>query len=111
MVILQIAHVAGQIAHTNTPHVVGNYVVEIDVDANDGRGCTVGTLDIAKARRFPGLLEALDYIRRPSTVRPLRPDGAPNRPGTVFSYEVIGVRDPIPREALPVFMQYGRGQA
>lgn len=72
------------------PSVVdGQYLVECDVDARDGRGAVLATEDPAKARRFADVGEAMDYWRRVSTVLPLRPDGKPNRPLTAYTVEIL----------------------
>lgn len=63
------------------------YVIACDVDAFDGRGDAVfGTL--AAARVFADAGAALAYWKRQSTVRPLRPDGKPNRPLSAFTVEI-----------------------
>lgn len=70
---------------------IGLYVKAYDPDMYDGRGWTEWTDDPNLARRFPTPAVALDFWRRTSTVRPLRPDGKPNRPLTAYSIEVVRV--------------------
>ncbi len=71
------------------PHVAGQYLVSSDVDAFDGRGHADWTVDRAKARRFASPVEATEEWRRQSTVRPLRPDGKPNRPLSSYTVEIV----------------------
>jgi hypothetical protein len=73
---------------------VGGFVVACDVEARDGRGRVTFSVVEADARRFADVGEALDYWKRPSTVRPLRPDGKPNRPLSAYSVELRQVDRP-----------------
>jgi hypothetical protein len=68
---------------------VGMLVKAHDPNMRDGRGWTEWTDDERFARRFRSPVEALDFWRQQSTVRPLRPDGKPNRPLTAYSIEVV----------------------
>ncbi len=56
-----------------------------DVDAGGGLGEVVITTNLQQAQKFPSLQEALAYWKRPSTIRPFRDDGEPNRPLTAFT--------------------------
>jgi hypothetical protein len=68
------------------------YLLEsYDPDAFGGRGYATWTADLAKAMRFATSVEAFELWRAKSTVRPVRPDGAPNRPLTAHTVEVITV--------------------
>lgn len=67
---------------------VGAYLVEYDPDAHDGRGGATWTEHLMWARRFDDAAAALEFWRQPSTVRPTREDGEPNRPLTAFTVEV-----------------------
>lgn len=64
------------------------YVKSLDVDANDGRGSVVTTSNLDEAVRFADAGAALEFWQRQSTVRPVRPDGKPNRPLTSYHVEV-----------------------
>ena len=64
------------------------YLQDFDPDRHDGRGEIGTTRDRGKAMRFANAGEALETWRRPSEVRPLRPDGKPNRPLTAFTVEI-----------------------
>lgn len=50
------------------------------------------TTDTAEALTFPDAGEAGGFWRQQSTVKPLRPDGAPNRPLTAYTVAV----EPLP---------------
>lgn len=67
----------------------GMFVAEMDVDAFNGQGRLVAAADPANARRFATVRKALEYYKRPSTVRPWRPDGKPNRPLTAYTVEIL----------------------
>jgi len=71
----------------------GLFVLDCDVDAHDGRGYADLTDDPTKARRFADAAEAFVFYRRTSTVRPVRPDGKPNRPLTAYTIETVVVDD------------------
>lgn len=64
------------------------YVREFDPDANEGRGHVGLTGDPKKAKTFGSQREAWEFWRQQSKVRPLRPDGKPNRPLTAFSIAI-----------------------
>lgn len=51
-------------------------------------GLAVWTPDLAEAMRFADAGAALLTWRTQSTVRPLRPDGKPNRPLSAYTIEV-----------------------
>lgn len=63
------------------PH-AGMWVEKFDHEYNDGQGHGVFTTFRDKALTFKSGADALDFYRRQSRVRPLRPDGKPNRPMT-----------------------------
>jgi hypothetical protein len=76
---------------------VGDWLEAFDYDEHaPGRpyptGSGTSTDDPARAMRFESTLEAWEAWRRPSTVTPVRPDGKPNRPMTVFTISV----EPLP---------------
>lgn len=66
----------------------GQWIRSFDPDAYDGRGDLATTEDPALALRFPDAVTAWRFWRQQSTVRPLRPDGKPNRPLTALSIMV-----------------------
>jgi hypothetical protein len=72
----------------------GKYVVSCDVDAHEGRGFAVLDDDPNKAMHFANAGQAMRYYRRISTVMPVRPDGAPNRPLTAYHVEVHPINEP-----------------
>jgi len=59
-----------------------------DVNAGQGRGAVTGTYDRAKAVQFATAAEAIAYWQAVSGVRPVRPDGQPNRPLTAYTVVV-----------------------
>jgi hypothetical protein len=65
----------------------GHWLAEYDPDFGDGQGHVLGTMDPARAARFPDIGAALAEWKRPSTVRPLRADGKPNRPLSAFTVQ------------------------
>jgi hypothetical protein len=67
----------------------GAWLVECNVDAAGGRGTVRATHERARAKRFADAGEAMAYWKRQSKVRPLRPDGKPNRPLTAYTIEVL----------------------
>ena len=68
---------------------VGQYLESFDPHAYGGRGYVTRTPDLSKAMRFANKAEALGMLRRQPTVRPLRPDGKPNRP--LAAYDTVSV--------------------
>ena len=63
------------------------WLASFDVNANEGRGAIGFTSNEAKALRFASLFDVLETWRRVSNVRPIRPDGLPNRPLTALTIE------------------------
>ena len=61
---------------------------EYDPDAHGGRGVIRGTKNRAEAMQFAEAGDAMKLWRAQSRVRPLRPDGRPNRPLTAYTIEV-----------------------
>lgn len=68
--------------------VLGRYLEWSDPDARGGRGDDRWTSDLAKAKRFPSFEAASACWQAQSTVKPMRPDGKPNRPMTAFSVTI-----------------------
>jgi len=68
------------------------YVVSCDVDAMGGVGAVFfGTRE--QAMRFEDAGCALAYWKLQSRVRPIRPDGKPNRPLTALTVELQRVEE------------------
>jgi hypothetical protein len=61
------------------------WLQDADIEAHDGQGTVTFTADRDRAKRFPSPVEAANFWRRQSTVRPRRPDGTRNRPLTAFT--------------------------
>jgi hypothetical protein len=78
------AHVIRAIAFANGVHCphAGQWVKSFDHEAYDGRGFGTFTKHIEDAMPFADFGAAMDFWRRQSAVRPVRPDGKPNRPMT-----------------------------
>jgi len=68
--------------------IVGQYLKSFDFDAHGGQGDGVFTFDKAEAMTFESTMQAWDFWRTQSKVRPLRPDGKPNRPFTASSVTI-----------------------
>jgi hypothetical protein len=64
---------------------LGCYLAEHDSEANDCRGSASWTPDPAKALAFEAAEPAMTCHRAQPKTRPMRPDGKPNRPLTVFA--------------------------
>lgn len=75
-------------AHAGTGEAVNAWVKSYDPDAFDGRGDAAFTSDPDEALRFEHAGEALEFWKQTSVVRPVRPDGRPNRPLTAFTVGV-----------------------
>lgn len=68
------------------------YLASFDVDARDGRGDVILTGSLARAMRFESQRELFETWQTASTVRPVRPDGRPNKPLTAYTVQ----SEPIP---------------
>ena len=66
----------------------GSWLKWMDFDARDGRGVAQGTFIPEHAMVFSSHAEALTFWQTQSKVRPLRPDGKPNRPLTAYTVTV-----------------------
>lgn len=64
------------------------YLEWSDPNADNGVGDERWTDDVSRARKFASFGEAMACWQAESTVRPLRDDGKPNRPLTVYSVTV-----------------------
>ena len=67
---------------------VPTWVKSCDVDGMDGVGLAELTTNMTEAITFKDAGEAMRFWRRRSRVRPLRDDGMPNRPLTVYTVEI-----------------------
>lgn len=68
---------------------IGEFLRFWDPDGNDGRGSFVWTTDASMAMQFRTTREALEEYKLTSLSVPLRPDGEPNRPMTMFSVGIV----------------------
>ena len=64
---------------------VGWYLASYDADGNDGWGEAIWTDNPAESVAFPTATAAHACWTEQSRLRPVRPDGQPNRPLTAFS--------------------------
>jgi hypothetical protein len=64
------------------------YLKSYDIEAHDGRGSAEWTYDRDGATQFVSLEHAARTWQTQSKIRPLRPDGKPNRPLSAFTVEV-----------------------
>lgn len=65
------------------------YLASFDLEANEGRGEIVLTVDLAEAMRFENAGEAAETWRGQSVTVPVRADGKPNRPLTALTVEFL----------------------
>lgn len=86
-VVIKIEWLGGYIAKPSGQE--GRFVQSFDADAYDGGGAVTTTAYEALAKHFPGPAEALEFYRQTSTVRPIRPDGKPNRPLMAFTISIV----------------------
>jgi hypothetical protein len=64
---------------------VGCYLADYDPEGNDGHGLASWTPDPERAMTFASGVEAAACYRAVPRNRPLRPDGQPNQPLTMFT--------------------------
>jgi hypothetical protein len=72
------------------------WLKSFDPDACNGRGIVEWTEDLGQALAFADLIEARDYYRQQSKVKPIRADGRPNRPLTSYTIVLERIDDPPP---------------
>lgn len=70
---------------------VGQWLRSFNVDAFEGRGEADWTADPAEAMAFITHARAFAAWKTQSTIRPLRPDGKPNRPLTAFTVTIEAI--------------------
>lgn len=61
------------------------YLAVYDIDAEDGRGRIIWTLDPSEAIQFDSVAIALAVLNMTPAARPNRQDGRPNRPIRAFT--------------------------
>ena len=91
--VIKLVEVVGSYTHGDPEAVRGSYVKSFDPDAHNGGGLVTWAKDLSDAKRFQKLGDAMEFYRQQSTVRPLRSDGKPNRPMTVFTVTFIPTED------------------
>jgi len=69
------------------------YLVSFDFDAMCGIGFGIFTDKPEHAMRFKTLRDAMEFWRTQSTVKPLRPDGEPNRPLTASTVSIFKLEE------------------
>jgi hypothetical protein len=75
---------------------LGLWLRRYDPNAYGGNGMVEWTPNRDRALKFADAAQAWECCHRPSRVKPLRPDGKPNRPITTFSLTIenIGAEKP-----------------
>lgn len=64
------------------------YLERFDPEFQDGLGRAYWTCDLAKAQLFSNFAEVVAEWKRQSATKPLRADGAPNRPLTAVTITI-----------------------
>lgn len=80
---------------------VGLYLRDWDLEDRGGRGSSVWVADIYQAAPFASLPAAMGTWKAQCASVPLRPDGKPNRPLTMYSVEITeggGVYQAVPHD-------------
>lgn len=75
------------------PNVANQFLASFDPEAHDGWGYATWTKDLDQAMKFVDQAAGMDCWRTIPKSRPTRPDGAPNRPLTVFTIAISPVED------------------
>lgn len=74
----------------------GEYLRDMDFEANDGHGKLITTADLAEAKRFASFGEAHEFWKRSPACHPTRStDGLPNRPLTAFNWTFLDPDKPL----------------
>jgi hypothetical protein len=68
--------------------VLAGYLEWFDPEAHDGRGYVQFTALQAGAKQFASYAAVLEFLRTRPKIRPLRPDGKPNRPLTGLNFAI-----------------------
>jgi hypothetical protein len=94
MYVIRVVDVPGRVGYNPLRlEEIGQFFRTLDVDAYDGRGWATFTKDVQYAAKFPTPIGAWKFWGQQSTVKPLRADGRPNRPGTAFTVEIVQEAD------------------
>lgn len=64
------------------------FMQAFDHEAHDGRGSITLTKQRDHAMTFETTVEAWEFWRKVSAIKPTRPDGKPNRPFTAYSVHI-----------------------
>lgn len=72
---------------SDCPH-TGQWLRSFDHDAFGGQGYGSFTVRPHEAMQFESLAEAFSFWDKPSTVKPLREDGQPNKPMTALTIAI-----------------------
>jgi hypothetical protein len=75
-------------AFTGQKPLTDTWIAGVDFEANGGWGSIELTNDFGRAMRFESNKTALRFWRTQPRSRPLRPDGKPNRPLTMYTVEI-----------------------
>ena len=75
------------------PEIEDQYLVSFGFDAMNGCGFGIFTDRPEQAMRFKTMRDAMEFWRTQSTVKPLRPDGKPNRPLTASTISVFKIEE------------------
>jgi hypothetical protein len=85
-----VIYIVGNALGTPNPHVDGLYLKNFTPDADlEGRGMIETCASVEDAKSFMTSSAALEFWRQQSRIRPLRPDGKPNRPLTAYTVEIL----------------------
>ena len=76
------------------------YILDYNVDASWGRGSVTFAPRAEQACRFKTLSDAQRAYTSKSRVKPVRPDGKPNRPMTVWKVEMLSLSAAMKLDAL-----------
>ena len=69
----------------------GQYLRDFDFEAHDGQGEVSLTPNVAEAKVFSDLAEAIAFWKRSPECKPRRWDGRPNRPLTGANWEFTSI--------------------
>lgn len=69
----------------------GQYLVMYDPEYAGGAGGASFSPELRFAKRFETIKDAVEEYNRVSELKPVRPDGKPNRPLTAHSVEIVKV--------------------
>lgn len=78
-----------QIAEFNGSEHDGRYVCGYDPDAHQGLGQVWSTPFPQNAIKFASVVDAAQFLRQTSKVKPIRDDGKPNKPLTAFTVSIF----------------------